>query len=513
MQFYRRLSFIYLLLLVQIAGFAQEDIMTTYAKTISQEDMRDLLGIIASDAMEGRETGERGQKMAAAFIADRFKRIGLEPVIPNGERKSYYQRFSLERRIPGDTYIEVEGSKYNNIKDVLYIGKFSTSVPKSIPVVFAGDGSEEAFSNINVKDKGVVVAAPANSAVRRSVSKRAYERGASMVFIEGTNDDSAFLRLIRRYGPNMTRSLGLSHKSESLEHGAFLIPPSLAASILKKTTAKYDAACKMVNEHDYSNLSDLNPGEALINVENHIQWVESENVLGYLEGSDKKNELVLITAHYDHIGKNGKQINNGADDDGSGTTSVMEIAQAFTTAKAEGHGPRRSMLFMTVTGEEKGLLGSEYYTEHPVFPLENTVVDLNIDMVGRVDESHTSTPDYVYLVGADRLSSELNQLSEKTNQEFTHLDLDYTYNNENHPDRIYYRSDHWNFAKHNIPIIFYFNGTHADYHRPTDTIEKINFTEMQKRAQLVFYTAWVIANRNQRLIVDKLSETNGSSKH
>jgi Zn-dependent M28 family amino/carboxypeptidase len=235
--------------------------------------------------------------------------------------------------------------------------------------------------------------------------------------------------------------------------------------------------------------------------------ITSENVLGFLEGTDKKEELIIITAHYDHIGRNGDQINNGADDDGSGTTSVIEIAEAFVAAKKNGNGPRRSILFMTVTGEEKGLLGSQYYTANPVFPLKNTVVNLNIDMVGRVDPKHVENPDYVYLVGSDRLSSELHEISEKVNETFSQLDLDYTYNDENHPERIYYRSDHWNFAKNNVPIIFYFNGTHEDYHRPTDTIDKINFDMLVKRARLVYHTAWVLSNRDERLVVDKVQET------
>jgi Zn-dependent M28 family amino/carboxypeptidase len=264
---------------------------------------------------------------------------------------------------------------------------------------------------------------------------------------------------------------------------------------------------------NYGDIEKIKPGKITYATEMMISEVETENVLGYLEGSDKKDELVIVTAHYDHIGRNGEQINNGADDDGSGTTSVMEIAQAFVEAKKAGHGPRRSMLFMTVTGEEKGLLGSAYYTNNPIFPLENTVVDLNIDMIGRTDEAHVEDREFVYLVGSNRLSSELHDLSEEVNKTFTNLSLDYTYNDENHPDRIYYRSDHWNFAKNNVPVIFYFNGTHDDYHRPTDTVDKIEFDLLQKRAQLVFYTAWVVANRDNRLVVDQLEDEQLMESH
>ncbi len=228
----------------------------------------------------------------------------------------------------------------------------------------------------------------------------------------------------------------------------------------------------------------------------------SENVVAFIEGSEKPDEIIVISAHFDHLGMNGDEIYYGADDDGSGTVAILEIAQAFQEAVTEGNGPKRSILFLHVTGEEKGLLGSKYYTNFPVFPLENTVTNLNIDMIGRVDDTHTNNPNFVYLIGSDKLSAELHNLSEEINIRFTQLDLDYTYNDENDPNRFYYRSDHYNFAKNNIPIIFYFNGTHQDYHRISDTPDKINYEVLAKRAQLIFYTAWEIANREYRIKVD-----------
>ena len=233
------------------------------------------------------------------------------------------------------------------------------------------------------------------------------------------------------------------------------------------------------------------------------QRLQGENVLGYVEGSDKKDELVVITAHYDHIGKDEEDVYNGADDDGSGTVAVMEMAQAFAKAKAEGHGPRRSVLFMPVSGEEKGLLGSEWYSEHPVFPLANTVADLNIDMIGRVDTEHTASPPYVYIIGSDRLSTDLDRINVRANDTYTKLVLDNTFNSESDPNRFYYRSDHYNFAKHGIPVIFYFNGVHADYHQPGDEVSKIRFDLLEQRARLVFHTAWELANREERIVVDK----------
>jgi len=234
------------------------------------------------------------------------------------------------------------------------------------------------------------------------------------------------------------------------------------------------------------------------------RFEDSENVVAYIKGREFPEEIVVISAHYDHVGVDAEgNIYNGADDDGSGTVSMLEIAEAFQEAVEDGFRPRRSILFLHVTGEEKGLLGSDYYTKNPIFPLENTVTNLNTDMIGRIDPKHEGNPNYIYLIGSDKLSTELHELSEEVNEKYTKFNLDYTYNDENDPNRFYYRSDHYNFAKHNIPVIFYFNGTHADYHKPTDTPDKIEYELMSRRAQLIFYTAWEVANRDSRPVVDK----------
>lgn len=293
-------------------------------------------------------------------------------------------------------------------------------------------------------------------------------------------------------------------KGEARNAGLFFISPEVAAKTLNTSVEKLVKATTV--EVAKAPLKKIKPGTVTYKTSMKATPLKTENVLGYLEGTDKKDELVIVTAHYDHIGKSerseGDRINNGADDDGSGTVTVMELAKTFAQAKKDGKGPRRSMLFMTVTGEEEGLLGSEYYSEHPVFPLDKTVVDLNIDMVGRRDAQHKDSAPYVYVIGSDKLSTELHKLSESVNKTYVNLIFDYTYNDQNHPDRLYYRSDHWNFAKKNIPIIFYFDGIHEDYHKPSDEVEKIEFDLMAKRAQCVFYTAWEIANREQRIMPD-----------
>ncbi|MCF6130204.1 M28 family metallopeptidase [Flavobacterium sp. AS60] len=242
---------------------------------------------------------------------------------------------------------------------------------------------------------------------------------------------------------------------------------------------------------------------AYLNAKRNKNLPDSENIWAFIEGSEKPEEIVVVSAHYDHIGIKNGQINNGADDDGSGTVAIMEIAAAFQKAKNEGHGPKRSILILHVTGEEHGLHGSRYYTENPLFPLANTVADVNIDMIGRRDPFHENTNNYVYLIGSDYLSTDLYNVCEEVNAKNKFLTIDYKYNDKSDPNRYYYRSDHYNFAKNGIPVVFLYNGEHADYHRPTDDVSKIEFDALTTRTKYAFAIAWEIANRANRLVVDK----------
>jgi len=230
---------------------------------------------------------------------------------------------------------------------------------------------------------------------------------------------------------------------------------------------------------------------------------DSENIWAFIEGSEKPDEIVVVSAHYDHVGIKNGEIYNGADDDGSGTVAILEMAKAFAKAKKDGHGPKRSVLFLHVTGEEHGLHGSRFYSENPLFPLANTVADVNIDMIGRRDDLHPETNNYIYVIGSDYLSSDLYNICESENKKYTNISLDYKYNDRSDPNRFYYRSDHYNFAKNGIPSVFLFSGTHVDYHKPGDKVEKIEFDALTKRTKYAFAIAWEIANREKRLVVDK----------
>ena len=230
---------------------------------------------------------------------------------------------------------------------------------------------------------------------------------------------------------------------------------------------------------------------------------DSENIWAFIEGSEKPEEIVVVSAHYDHVGVKNGEVYNGADDDGSGTVALVEIAKAFQKAKNEGHGPKRSILILHVTGEEHGLHGSRYYSENPLFPLANTVADVNIDMIGRRDEAHKDSNNYIYLIGSDYLSTDLFNICEAVNKKYINLAIDYKYNDREDKNRFYYRSDHYNFAKNGIPSVFLFNGVHADYHKASDEVDKIEFDALAKRTQFAFAIAWEIANREKRLVVDK----------
>ncbi len=492
---YLAVSFI----LIGFQAYSQQDpVAVKYATTITTEDLKENLSIIASDAMEGRETGKRGQKMAAAFIASYFEELGLTTPV-NG---SFYQPVPLfSAGVPVVTL--KSGSMEFTREEYMYTGSLATAGLVDVPLLFVGEGAEEEIKSVDVKGKAVMFLLDPGASVMNNPSIRAMrDQGASMVFavIEKEDDFKRTTSMIRGFAGGR---LSLTKQpNQTGNTGVFYLSAQAAGKIFKTT---YDKLKKASTD---KKLDKIKPSVVSYSIEQVYGEIKSENILGFMEGSDKKDEVLVITAHYDHIGissrAEGDKINNGADDDGSGTVAVLAMAKAFVQAKKDGEGPRRSILFMTVTGEEKGLLGSRYYTDNnPVYPLSSTIANLNIDMIGRRDPNHKGSAPYVYVIGSDKLSSDLHTLSESTNKTYTNLIFDYTYNDENHPERIYYRSDHWNFAKNNIPIIFYFDGVHEDYHKPSDEVDKIEFDLLSLRTKAVFHTAWEIANRDSRLAVDR----------
>jgi Zn-dependent M28 family amino/carboxypeptidase len=258
------------------------------------------------------------------------------------------------------------------------------------------------------------------------------------------------------------------------------------------------------SERQVANPKNITPLESSSIDEENIDWVKTENVAAIIKGDVYPDEYIILTAHLDHVGIEDGEIYNGADDDGSGSMALLEIAQAFKLAELDGNKPKRSIVILHVSAEEKGLLGSEYYAENPLYPLNETITNLNVDMIGRTDPTRESDNDnYIYLIGTDRLSSMLHETSEKVNSRTVNLELDYRFNAWDDPNRFYERSDHFNFAKNNIPVIFYFSGTHEDYHGPGDTADKIRYDLLTQRSRLIFHTAWELANMDKRIEVDQ----------
>ena len=521
---------------------AAPDWSVPYAASITPDGLKADLSVLASDEYEGRETGKKGQKMAAEYISKAFTADGLAGPVA-GSDNPYIQHFTMNRTaLDPASSLTIGGKKYVLGQDfyVLVPGELATGAA-TLKLTFAGYGIETAgYAELTAaaaaKNADLVLllgeprtktgqpllaqagkpsrygaAGFAGMMARNAELRKLAPR--SVFFI--APDAATFAQAPKDYARLLNRER-LSFADAPADAPAqasagtlLLVSPALGAALLGTNAAglaKYAAA---VGAAGKPVASPFRPAAATAQVQQKKEPFITENVLGYLEGSDKKDELLVLSAHYDHLGIKNGVVYNGADDDGSGTVSVLAMARAFAQAKKDGHGPRRSILFLANTGEEEGLLGSQYYTDHPVFPLENTVTDLNIDMVGRVDSLHRGQGDYVYLVGSDKLSQELHSLSEATNAAYNPVALDYKYNDPNDPERIYYRSDHYNFAKHRVPIIFYTSGLHPQYHQSTDDVALIDFPAMARRDQLIFHTAWAVANREQRPALTAKAAGNG----
>jgi len=475
---------------------------TKAAATITVEDMKKHLYIIASKEMEGRETPSPGLEKAADYIENHFKSLGLTP----GNNGSYRQTYPLYRDSMLGASMKLNGKALELHTDFQPQTDNYSAEMRFSEVVFAGYGISDGdkrddYKDLKVAGKLVLIAdgvpadykptqtgfgSPASAFGKMNI---AMSKGAAAVMIIYNNYPRKTMMQSNRWSLD-------SYKASQLPF-SFTVSPGVAEKIMgedgKNVLDKLKAGSLVAKTY---------PAEIDLGYSKTTKVNYASNVLGVLEGTDLKDEYVFLTAHYDHLGKRDTVIFYGADDDGSGTTAVLEMAEAFVKAKAAGNGPRRTIVFMPVSGEEKGLWGSGYYANHPIFPLDKTTVDLNIDMIGRSDASRKQgdSTNYVYVVGDDKISTDLKIISEAANKNYVNMELDYKYNDPNDRNRIYFRSDHYNFARKGVPIIFYYDGMlGADYHKPTDTPDKINYPLMVKRAHLVFYTAWEMANRNDML--------------
>lgn len=497
------------------------DIAVKLAATITADDMRSYLTVLASDEYEGRETGAPGNDKAASFISEHVKSAGLTPA---GLEGSFAQPVGFTFTKWADTDIFVDKQRYKHLWEyVAFPAKNrSKTVIKADKVIYLGYGIDDPkYSDYHKNDvagkvimihKGEPVDKEGKSHITGStelsdwstnIDKKlqvAHQKGAELVLII-EDDIKGMLAENRRRLVGSSVELGiLSDDDLTVANHAYIstnIVKAIAGKRAKKLVKSRERSNKKGKACDVPMKTDF-----IINMAKDVTTLESQNIAAYVPGSELIDEVIVVSAHYDHLGKRGEEIYNGADDNGSGTTTIMEVAEATAIAAKMGVAPRRSVLFLWVTGEEKGLLGSAYYAGNPLFPLENTVADVNVDMVGRVDSRYADNPHYIYVIGSDRLSTDLHKINEDVNQKYTQLTLDYKYNDEEDPNRYYFRSDHYNFAKNGIPSIFFFNGTHADYHRTTDTVEKINFEKMESVGRHIFHLVWELANRADRIEVD-----------
>lgn len=511
-------------LLVVLQSRSQTRDASHYAGSIGINELHKDLSVLAGPDMEGRETGKAGQRKAAAYLESRMREIGL---MPPPSLKGYQQYYHLIRdsliaaKLRFNDYDAAYGEDF-----IMPVGQNNSASIRAEKLVFMGygimDKQYDDYRNTDNLENTVVILLSGEPKLdgkflvsgtdkpsewtSQGLQKKlgtALSKGASAVMIINTGQEVFSERSIEhsrkstRFPRIATETLAIPHLQISHGMARKLMTTALADSVIKAGQA-FKPFQWTKDESAIGNLKE----EIIVELKKQTDSIKPSNVLGVLEGSSKKEEYVFLTAHYDHLGVQDGKIYHGADDDGSGTAAILQIAEAFAKAKADGNGPRRSLVFMAVSGEEKGLLGSEFYSNNPVFPLDNTSVDLNIDMIGRIDTERQlpDTNNYVYLIGHDKMSSELNTVSMRANDACCNMTLDYKFDDPKDPNRIFFRSDHFNFARKGVPILFYYDGMlKGDYHKPTDTIDKINWDLYQKRTRLVFNTAWEIANREEML--------------
>ncbi|HEX4947102.1 MAG TPA: M28 family peptidase, partial [Blastocatellia bacterium] len=498
---------------------------------ITAAQLKAYLGFIASDEMEGRDTPSKGLDITARFLAAMMQRWGVQPA---GENGTYFQKMTLQRsQVEGDkTHATINNQRFKYGEDFLVS---SHSIPGTISgnCVYVGHGFVFKASNINayqtpnglidVKDKILIV----GGGIPNGVAARDFRGRKGVDYLDAVDyAQQNGAKAVIRVPSYLSLSNWRAFQSSTLERKALLPIANDAKPPIPELTVSVPMLGALFAGEIRNGLTIFNAANANQTVEPFplektisltiggvVERIPTQNVIGVLPGSDPvlKNEYVAIGAHYDHVGVgmpiNGDAIYNGADDDGSGTTAVLAIAETL----AKGQRPKRSMLFIWHCGEEKGLWGSEYFTNHPTVDLKQIVTQLNIDMIGRSKKDgdtnarnrELSGPNEIYVIGSKMMSTELGELSERLNNNFLKLSFNYKYDDPNDPNRFFFRSDHFNYAQKGIPIIFYFDGEHEDYHRPSDHVDKIDFQKMEKVTRTIYATAWELGNAASRPKVDK----------
>lgn len=518
--------------------------LLSYQNEITPDYLRQQLSVISADSMKGREIGKSGQHQAARYLARQYRKMGLNPGTKSG---SFFQSLDLTATQLDSAIYRVFSTQtgdtvlFNRSKsDSQFIAPFTNlyggTVSLEGSIVFAGFGVNDPdhgvyhLSDMDLKDKWILVFADiphvinGDTLINPEVENHyrfntiLNQKEAAGIILIGDPDSEHYYQIAElqsnRYKkPHRVHLTYLEGEQNTFNHELLMIDPAFAAQLLGLRNGA--DGIRELKKSLIASIRGFRPQKLDYFLESspykHETHISSENVLAYIEGGDPilKDEVVILSAHYDHLGigrpdSTGDRIYNGADDDGSGTVALLNIARAFRQAQKKGVGPRRSILFLHVTGEEKGLLGSRYYSDHPSIPIHNTVADLNIDMIGRIDTTHQKAGEenYAYIIGSELISSELDSILSVANSESGQITLDKTYNDFNDPNQFYRRSDHWNFGRKDVPFAFFFTGVHKDYHRPSDEIDKIRFGKMTRIVRTIYATAIHLANSDERPKVD-----------
>jgi len=511
-----------LFVLLPVLSFAQaEDLGLKYANTITEQELKEHVSILASDYYEGRETGTRGLARASEYISKQYQLSGASPWKEIG---GYFQEYPLIEFGWSTSTIATDKKVFSLMQDFIGFASANSAMDHSADqVVFLGYGIDDStysdYRNVDVKGKVVIVAD--GEPVRDSISlltgttkMSEWSKDWRLKAEAATRNGVRCLLVIEPDVPKYLENpawmnfltntlLRLESDYEAPEYtNNFMITPAMAEGLLgKRSKLMYRSLKKIDAEGVPVNFAIKQ--RTVFNVVKLENKIYAENVIAYIEGTDLKDEAIIVSGHFDHLGIEDTIVFNGADDNASGTSALLEITEALMQAKRNGEGPRRSVMVIAFSGEEKGLLGSKAYANQPILPFAQTVANLNIDMIGRTDEHHVKDSAYIYIIGSDFLSSDLHTINEAAAKNYSTLKLDYKYNTVEDPNRYYFRSDHYNFAKNGIPCIFYFSGVHADYHMPGDDPEKIMYPLLTERARLVFHTLWLLANQDARIRVDK----------
>jgi hypothetical protein len=491
--------------------------MMRYSSEIKTDELKAHLTKIASAEFAGREPGTAGMEMAEAYITDLLKKhnVNFAPGL-----KSYYQPVEFTFSSWEDPKILAAGKEFKNLWDfVAFPNKTNELIESKITSVhLLGYGIDHTEYSDYPKKKDKLKGAtaiilegePKDKDGNSILDKNSFET-------EWTDNMDVKIAVAKKYGVENLLVVTKDIEEMVTKNRRVLLGP---ASEMKNTIGKkYDtpnviyisqaiaSAILGTTDEQLINLLNekkgdkINANQVTLHLKKKQNLIKGNNIAAYFKGSKKPDEVVILTAHHDHVGQKGQDIFYGADDNGTGTVALMEIAESLALAEKAGKSPERSILVLWVTAEEKGLLGSKYYVENPLIPIEKTVADINIDMIGRNDKKYTTAgnSNYVYVIGADRISKDLHEVNVTLNEQYSGLTLDYTYNSDSDPNRFYFRADHYSFASKGIPAVFFFTGVHDDYHKTTDTVDKIDFEKYTKITQHIFNVLWNVAERSERL--------------